>query len=125
LANEGDWNESETDDVKNVINMTVVATCLMGYAASAQAPVRPGFDIQNASNSPITGAFAKPMASQKWGSLLPGSSVAVGRTARVNVTSETNCLYDVRLLFADGHEESRRHVDICKHDRVRTTDGGK
>jgi hypothetical protein len=112
--------KAEDDAVKHVFNLIVTVTWLIGSAATAQAPVSPGFDLENASNSPITGAFAKPMASQKWGSPLAGSAVAVGKTARVQVASETNCLYDVRLVFADGHEESRRHVDVCKHDHVRT-----
>lgn len=66
-----------------------------------------------------------PTAAQKWGSPLPESAVAPGQTGRVKVASETNCLYDVRLVFADGHEESHRKVDVCKHEHIRVADTGK
>jgi hypothetical protein len=108
------------DSVRTILNLALIVASFICPAGLAQAPVSPGFDVQNASHSPITAAFAKPVASQKWGSPLPGSAIAAGKTARVTVASETNCLYDVRLVFADGHEESRHSVDVCKHDHVRT-----
>jgi hypothetical protein len=96
---------------------------LAGYAVTittfAQAPLTPGFDIENASHLDILRAFAKPQAAAKWGSPLPGSSVPAGVSASIKVPSETNCMYDVRMVFADGHAEDRTKVDVCKHSRIR------
>ena len=86
--------------------------------AFAQAPLAAGFDIENHSQLSVVRAFAKPQSAQKWGSPLPNSSVAASSTGSVKVASETNCLYDVRLEFSDGHAEERLKVDVCKHERI-------
>ncbi len=93
---------------------SVSATCF------AQAPLMPGFDVQNTSSVNVVRVFAKPEAAADWGSPLPASSVPAGRTVSVKVVSETNCAYDVRLVFADAHTEEHHKVDICKHERIQT-----
>src|SRR5690349_13028666 len=84
----------------------------------AQAPLQPGFDIVNTSNVNIVHVLAKPQSVPKWGMPVPSSAVAAGKTGYIRIASETNCLYDVRIVFADKQAEEHHKVDVCKHDRV-------
>jgi hypothetical protein len=102
-----------------------VATCAAAFAAAAistiamaQAPIEPGFDVFNSSAVAITHVVAKPDGSPSWGVPLPSSAVAAGKTGRIKLASETNCFYDVRLVFADRHVEEHEKVDVCKHSRI-------
>jgi hypothetical protein len=94
---------------------------LGGIQANAQSPLKPGFDVVNASALAIQQVFAKPDGSPNWGSPLPNAAVAAGKTGSIKVPNETNCKYDVRLVFADGTSEEHDKVDVCKHDRIETT----
>jgi hypothetical protein len=99
--------------------LAMLAACAVSINTLGQAPVTPGFDIDNASKSNIVRAFAKPQSAAKWGSPLPNSSVRAGASGAIKVASETNCMYDVRIVFADGHTEERSKVDVCKRSRIR------
>jgi hypothetical protein len=88
--------------------------------ATAQAPLQPGFDLVNASRVNVTHVIAKPESSPNWGMPVPSSAVAAGKTGYIRIASETNCLYDVRIVFADKRTEDRHKVDVCKHDRITT-----
>jgi hypothetical protein len=98
--------------------MAMLAT--VATKATAQSPLVPGFDVENSSASAIRQIYAKPDGSPKWGSPLPNASVAPGKAGSIKVQSETNCLYDVRLVFADGRSEEHDKVDVCKHVRIST-----
>jgi hypothetical protein len=86
----------------------------------AQAPLQPGFDLVNASNVNVMHVLAKPQSAPNWGMPVPSSAVAAGKTGYIRIASETNCLYDVRIVFADKRAEEHHKVDVCKHDRVTT-----
>jgi hypothetical protein len=108
---------------KIACSLAMVAGYMVTIAIRAQAPLTPGFDIENASHTNIVRAFAKPQSAAKWGSPLADSSVPAGATGSIKVPSETNCVYDVRMVFADGHAEDRAKVDVCKHSRIRVGAG--
>jgi hypothetical protein len=108
---------------KTARSLAMLAGFLVTLSARAQAPLTPGFDVENASHINIVRAFAKPESAAKWGSPLPGSSVPAGATGSIKVPSETNCVYSVRIVFADGHAEDRPKVDVCKHSRIRVGAG--
>ncbi|MDB6088022.1 MAG: hypothetical protein JWN85_806 [Gammaproteobacteria bacterium] len=99
-------------------HMACALLMLNGVHSYAQAPLHPGFDVTNSSGVGITAVYAKPAGSPVWGSPLPGGRIAAGATQSVVVPSETNCSYDVRLVFENGRTELRGGVDVCKHVRV-------
>jgi hypothetical protein len=76
--------------------------------------LHPGLQIVNHTKSAITQVYAKPSGSPKWGSKLADAKIPAGNTQWVKVPSETNCSYDMRFVYADGHEEERAHTDICQ-----------
>ena len=86
----------------------------------AQSPLKPGFDVVNHSSQSIHQIFAKPDGSPNWGSPLPQAVVAPGKTGAIQVPSETNCRYDVRLVYKDGASEEHDKIDICKRQRIET-----
>jgi hypothetical protein len=104
------------------MNSRMAAWALLFAAANsfAQAPLKPGFDVKNSASQAIKQVFAKPEGSPKWGSPLPHSAVAAGQTGSIKVPSETNCIFDVRLVFADGKTEEHDKVDVCKHASIET-----
>ena len=113
---------SGASNVRRLVYLALTVLLLISIAdvAAAQAPLKPGFDVMNSSSMAIKHVLAKPDGSPNWGSPLQNSAVAVGKSGSSKVPSETNCLYDVRLVFEDGRTEEHDKVDVCKHVRIDT-----
>jgi hypothetical protein len=86
--------------------------------ALAQAPLHPGLEIINHASSAIRDIYAKPSGSPKWGSKLQESAIAAGASREVKVPSETNCSYDIRVVYENGHAEEHAGADICQRARI-------
>jgi hypothetical protein len=96
-------------------------------AAHAQRPPPPGqasFTLVNRTPMVIKELFATPGGLGNWGqnrldgrngnpnSLAPGASYAVRRRA------DTMCIFDLRVVFADGKSEERKGVNVCATEEV-------
>jgi hypothetical protein len=98
---------------------------LTGASAWAQAPLHPGSKIVNKADTPIQEIRAAPAGVTDWShNKLEGGPLAPGQTRDIRLMTETNCLYDVRAVFADGTTEDRHNVDICKHQDTVFTGAG-
>lgn len=98
----------------------VCATAPLGApAALAQAPQNPSFNLVNRASVPIKELFFTPAGDANWGrNRLEGATIAPGASYPARRRADGNCIFDVRVVFADGRIEDRRGLDTCKVDDV-------
>jgi hypothetical protein len=128
-----------------LIAPVVLVPAMLVMSASAMAVTRrppPSretlvlFDLVNRTSQPVRELFAvpagekasgdkgrgdKPRGDKAWGrERLDGKAgVPAGGRYAVRRHSDSGCVYDLRVVFADGRIEDRRGVDICaSHDVV-------
>lgn len=100
----------------------MLAVLLLGGAALAQTapsppPVR-GFTVQNETDQTLFTLFAFPPNAQDRGPDRLGTNVVEpGNSYRVTVGRTANCTFDIVVTFADGTEDVRRAVNICRNQR--------
>ncbi len=96
-----------------------------GPAVAQPAPVRPvppvaaaprgnpSFWIVNASRRTMRELYASPSSQQTWGPDRFGTGVLGGGDRFAVRLPEGECIYDVRVVWADGRPEDRRRVNLC------------
>ncbi len=100
-------------------------TALLPAPALGQSQPPPlRFHIGNGGQQAIIAVHASPIADTNWGLNLigrihipPGSSIAV------SVRERDTCLFDLRIVWADGRGEERRRENFCGQSRVYRWDG--
>lgn len=92
---------------------------LTAGAAQAQGTRQnPSFNLLNRSSATIKELFVTPAGDARWGRnrlmepLQPGASFAVRRRI------DGNCIFDIRVVYADGRTEDRRGVNSCETEDV-------
>lgn len=91
-----------------------VIAVLLGWPAMAQAP-NPSFTLANRGALSINEVYATPAGVDRWGRDRLGQSlVAPGQNFPVRLLADGNCLYDIRVVYADGKPEERRRVNTCQ-----------
>ncbi|MCW3477255.1 hypothetical protein [Limobrevibacterium gyesilva] len=112
---------------------TVLMALLLACGTAAAAPPAPAtppvgqnssFNLVNRSNAAIRELFVTAAGNANWGqnrldgktagatSIAPGASFAVRRRI------DTNCVFDLRVVFADGRSEEKRGVNTCAVEDV-------
>ena len=86
-----------------------------GYAPQPPLTLR----LENRGGRPITLAFATPSGQPDWGQdLLLGRMLRAG--ARQSLALPPGpCLYDIKVVFADGAAQEARGLDLCARPAVR------
>ncbi len=84
----------------------------------------PSFNLVNRSPTAIRELFVTPAGNANWGqnrldgkagnptSIAPGASFAVRRRI------DTNCIFDIRVVYVDGKTEDRRGLNTCALEDV-------
>lgn len=93
---------------------------LLGLAlpAAAQAP-NPSFNIVNRTANAINEVYATPAGMTTWGrDRLASRFVPPGQNAPVRLPADGNCVYDIRVVYANGQSDERRGVNTCTIDNV-------
>ena len=86
--------------------------------ALAQAP-NPSFNLSNRGNQPINELYATPAGVDRWGrDRLANNSLPAGSSFPVRLPADGNCVYDIRVVFADGQSEEKRRVNTCRVETV-------
>lgn len=94
-----------------------VAALLAGPAA-AQAP-NPSFNVVNRTSSVINHVFATPAGVTAWGrDRIGGRPIAPGQTGPIRLPADGNCVYDIRVVYANGQSDERRGLNTCNVDNV-------
>lgn len=74
--------------------------------------------VVNAAASPIVAVEAAPIGTSAWGQLsLVDRPVHPGRQLGVALDGSRRCRYDLRVVYADGHETLSRGFNLCRHLR--------
>lgn len=76
--------------------------------------------VVNATASPIVAVEATPLGTVQRGQLsLVDRPLHPGRELYVALDGLTRCRYDLRLVYADGHDVLRRGFNVCRRTRMR------
>jgi hypothetical protein len=102
------------------------ALCGAGFAATTRPPTLqpPLFTLVNRSPQVIRELFVTPAGNANWGqNHLDGkngnaTAIPTGASFTVRRRADANCIYDIRLVYADGNTEDRRGVNICAADSI-------
>ena len=104
-----------------MIRKLLLLLCL-GFALASPARAQeknPSFNLVNHTSQAIRELYVTPAGDDKWGGnrltsgpIVPGASFAVRRHI------DGNCVFDIRVIYADGTREERRTVDTCKIEDV-------
>ena len=98
--------------------LLVLTATLTPQASRADAP-NPSFYLVNRSNQAINEAYASPNSARNWGSdRLGDATVAPGGNAAVRLLADGNCVFDLRVVYEDGHADERRAVNTCGVDNI-------
>lgn len=101
-----------------ILALLLLGSALAPLAASAQ-PQNPSFNLANRSAQPIRELFATPAGEANWGqNRLTAGPVSPGASFAVRLPQGKNCIYDLRVVYADGVREQRRAVNVCSADDV-------
>ncbi|MDJ0388522.1 hypothetical protein QMO56_10400 [Roseomonas sp. E05] len=86
------------------------------------APPRPAereVVVANELGLSLSELYVTPAGSVEPGSdRLEGDTLPNGATLRISLGRQRLCLFDLRAVLADGSEEEKRGVDICRNGRV-------
>lgn len=87
-------------------------------AQPAEKP-NPSFNVVNRATQAINELYASAGGQSNWGrDRLGERTVAPGATFAVRLPADGNCVYDVRVVYADGVSEERRNLNTCNLDNV-------
>jgi hypothetical protein len=102
-----------------------VAALLVGWSGGAAAQQQPGqsrdgkdrrVEIINATNVVVNSFYASNVDRTQWEEDLLGRDVlAPGKRVRANIDDGTGaCLFDFKVVFADGRSMEDRSVNVCQ-----------
>ncbi len=98
--------------------LAAVLAGLVAGPAAAQTP-NPSFNVVNRGSSAIRQVFATPAGMTTWGrDRIDGRPIAPGQTGPVRLPADGSCVYDIRVVYANGQADERRNLDTCNVDNV-------
>ena len=98
--------------------MILLLLLLVPELAAAQER-NPSFNLINRSGRAINEVYATPPEVDGWGrDRLDRSYVPPGQIFPVRLPADGNCVYDIKVVYADGRPEERRQVDTCQTDAI-------
>ncbi len=90
----------------------------IGYTAAAQAP-NPSFNVVNRTANVISQVFATPAGMTTWGrDRIADRPIPPGQTGPVRLPADGTCVYDIRVVYANGQADERRNLNTCNIDNV-------
>ncbi len=91
----------------------------VGPSVAFAQTANPSFNLVNRGTQAIGEVYATPAGVDRWGrDRLERSYVPPGQSFPVRLPADGNCLYDIRVVYADGRPEERRRVNTCGVDAV-------
>ena len=102
----------------------VAAFLLVASAWPALAQQNPSFYLVNRYSSAINELYATPAGLANWGrDRLGDNTIAPGTNYAVRLPADGNCIYDIRVVYANGQVDERRGLNTCTVDNVTFTSG--
>lgn len=83
--------------------------------------------VQNLSSQTIRELYASPVTVTKWEEDLLGQrTLAAGSSVVANIDNGTNeCMYDLRVVLANGKTLDHRQVNVCAASKWVVADSGE
>jgi hypothetical protein len=91
-------------------------------ALPTAAEPNPDFWVSNTSGKQINEIYVSPSTESSWGSdWLREHVLASGQRFAIRPRRDGTCVFDIRVVFADGTSEERRRVNVCNVNEVAFT----
>lgn len=112
--------DGHTDDRRGLNTCNVDAVAIgTGIAANGSAPSKekddPSFRFVNRGSQAIKELFATPAGDANWGqNRLDEGPLPAASEKLIRITKTGNCLFDLRVVFADGKAVEKHRSDLCR-----------
>ena len=108
-----------------VLAIALAAGLLAWGAAHAQGTQNPSFNLLNRSSAAVRELYVTPAGDERWGRNRLAQPLPAGASYAVRRRIDGNCIFDLRVVYADGRIEDRRGLDSCRVDEVAVGAGRK
>jgi hypothetical protein len=100
-------------------NLSVAAAVVLPTSLAFVAPARAGlqnFTMRNNTSTTIERVYISTNDDNNWGPDRLGRTQVIrpGASHRFNFTGFDECIFDIKVVFADGDESQKRGVDLCQ-----------
>jgi len=96
--------------------MLVLAGAGPGFA---QQPPNPSFNLVNRSDNTINEVYATSAGLANWGrDRLGNNNIPPGQSYPIRLPADGNCIYDIKVVYANGQTDERRGLNTCTVDNV-------
>jgi hypothetical protein len=83
--------------------------------ATGKAPDDPSFRLFNRAAVPVTEVYATPSGAGNWGqNRLDSGQLAPDHAQMLALPHDGNCIYDLRVVFADKRSMERKRTNLCR-----------
>ena len=104
--------------LRPLLAAVVLAAALAAQPGRADTP-NPSFYLVNRSGQTINEVYASPASARGWGTdRLGDDQIAPGANAAIRLLADGNCMFDLRVVYEDGHTDERRQVNTCGVDNI-------
>jgi hypothetical protein len=90
------------------------ATVAGNDPATGKATDDPSFRLFNRAAVPVTEVYATPSGAGNWGQNRLSAGLPPDKTQQFALPRDGNCIYDVRVIFADKRSLERKRANLCK-----------
>jgi hypothetical protein len=104
--------------------LLILGLLLAGFLPGREAAAQNRFSLVNNTGQTIERVYVSPSRLTNWGPDVLGSSVLPPGNSVWIVPQLSDCVLDVKVVFAGGREEERRQVNACSLSRVVWGGGG-
>ena len=102
-----------------LVPATVLLCAAVAGPAWGQNAGNPSFTLANRGNQPIQELYATPQGVDNWGpDRMERWSLSPGMTMPIRLPANGPCVYDIRVVYADGSPEEKRRLNTCQVDSV-------
>jgi hypothetical protein len=100
-----------------------LVAAFFAYAAAPAAAQQQNFTLVNATGYTINELYIGPVTSNRWGRDVLGTGVLPsGRQTPITFApGQSECRWDIKVVYADGDESELRNVDLCRISVIRLT----
>ncbi len=102
-----------------MIRKLALIFCLMAPMGANAQDKNPSFTLLNKSTQPIRELFVTPAGDANWGqNRLTAGPVVPGANFAARRKIDGNCVFDLRVVYADSTREERRTVNTCNAEDI-------
>ena len=111
----------------NRLMIAAVAAVLAAAPAAAQTQTNnPSFNVVNRASSAINEVYATSAGMANWGrDRLGDNSIPPGQSFPIRLPADGNCIYDIKVVYANGQADERRGMNTCTVDNVTFPSGNR